>query len=55
MGEIYSRSRRTLAWLGEERDEVVKKGPNFVSELDDFLTGHIEEYRMKAVMTSEYV
>jgi hypothetical protein len=47
MGEIYSQAERTLAWIGEEEDDVVHDAFDFLERLDKWLCNCLEDYSNK--------
>ncbi|PQE29426.1 Heterokaryon incompatibility protein [Rutstroemia sp. NJR-2017a WRK4] len=47
MGKIYSQAERTLAWIGEEDDDVVHDAFDFLERLDEWFCGCLEGYNTK--------
>ncbi|PQE23458.1 heterokaryon incompatibility -domain-containing protein [Rutstroemia sp. NJR-2017a BBW] len=55
MGKIYSQAERTLAWIGEEEDDVVHDAFDFLERLDRWLCGSLEGYSTKKLQNRIHV
>ncbi len=45
MGRIYTQAYQTLAFIGDDSEEVVLRALDFIVRLNEYLSSRVEDYQ----------